>query len=263
MGEYEMKSWYALPLGVCILVLAWGLQGGRHKQVKTVPVAGETRNDSSWSAPSREVASLRKELAQVQDQLARLLQQQAPSSPGDSSRDLAGHTPVSQQPAKRLPPDQPLTAGQPYSQAGAREAQEQAGGDEAQEILTREAQEREAQERQRIDQFVLHLDDAFHSEPDEGGWAAPVEAGITKDFQLGDWQGNTLAEASCRTTLCRMVVEHENPDAAGTFVTRMGTLQAFADTEAFYQQVTHENGTVTTVVYIARQGHQLPAMPSP
>jgi hypothetical protein len=90
-----------------------------------------------------------------------------------------------------------------------------------------------------------------------------IEASIADDFETQDWPGNALAEASCRATLCRMVVEHEDLDAAGAFITRLGTLQAFADTEAFYQQVTREDGTSATVIYIARQGYRLPALPSP
>jgi hypothetical protein len=60
-----------------------------------------------------------------------------------------------------------------------------------------------------------------------------------------------------------MVVEHEDLNAASMFVMRMGTLHAFADTEAFYQQATREDGTSATVVYLARQGYRLPALPLP
>jgi hypothetical protein len=161
------------------------------------------------------------------------------------------------------PPDRPTTAVQPQPQGETGDVREQTRRDEAQTLLKMDAQEREAHERQRIEQIVAHLDDSFQSEPYDGDWAAQIEAGIALDFGADDWNGNTLAEVRCRSTLCRMVVTHEDLEAADTLVARMGTLQAFADTEGFYQQVPFEDGTSATVVYVARQGSRLPALPSP
>ena len=237
-----MKSWYARALVVVFLIaLVWAFRVGRGGQTETVPGAVAAWEASSRSEPSQEVAGLRQELAQMKDQLARVLKQQA-------------HRPSL---------DRPATAVQPESEVGTREAQQQVTGDDTQAMLKLDAQEREVQERQRIEQIVSHLDDSFHREPFDNGWAAPIEASVAKDFGAEDWKGNALTEVRCRSTLCRMVVAHEDLGAADSFVTRMGTLQAFADTEGFYQQVTLEDGTSATVLYIARQGYRLPAMPLP
>jgi hypothetical protein len=126
-----------------------------------------------------------------------------------------------------------------------------------------DARERQKQGRQRIEQIVAHLDEAFHEEPADGAWATQIEDDLAEDFHVYDWSGHALAEARCRSTLCRLVVSHDDKDAISAFIMRMGTLQAFANTEGFYQHVTLADGTPATVIYIAREGFSLPAMPSP
>jgi hypothetical protein len=233
-----MKSWYALALVLAsVTVPIWLFHIERKEQAETVPVAVDALGDNLLSESSQEIAGLREELAQMKDQLARVLKQQA----------------------HRAPPGRPATAAQP--KALATDVQDQDSGDSAQSMLKMNPPEREAQERQRIEQVVSHLDDSFHNESYDSDWAAQIETGITDDFKGIEWNSSTLADTSCRSTLCRVVVTHKNLGAADEFVARMGTLQAFANTEGFYQHVTLEDGTSATVVYIARQGHRLPPIP--
>jgi hypothetical protein len=233
-----MKSWYTLVLVLAFATVPiWLFHIERKEQVETVPVAVNTPGDNLLSESSQEIAGLREELAQMKDQLTRVLKQQA----------------------HRVPPDRPATAAQP--KALATDMQNQDNGDNAQSMLKMNPPEREAQERQRIEQVVSHLDDSFHNESYDSDWAAQIETEITEDFKGIEWNSSTLTDTNCRSTLCRVVVTHKNVGAADEFVARMGTLQAFANTEGFYQHVTLEDGASATVVYIARQGHRLPPIP--
>ena len=237
-----MKLWYTLvPVAFLIIGLVWLSQAGRREQAETVLGVVDVREASPWAMPPQALAEHQKELAQRKDQLAKIVEQ----------------------PTHRPQPKKPAIARQPQPQARTTNTLEQVNEDAAQTSSQMDVQERERQERQRIEQIVSHLDDALHSEPDDGGWATQMEVGLAENFDADDWHGNTLAEANCRATLCRIVVAHEDLGAADAFVARMGTLQSFANTEGFYQKVTLTDGTSATVVYIARQGYRLPSMPSP
>jgi hypothetical protein len=233
-----MKSFNALSLVIILgIVVGWVFHAERKEEGKPLPVAADAPLDDPLPGPSQEDVSLRKELAQLKDQVLKqqaLLKQQA-------------RTALAARASTPVHPDR----------------QDETGGDDAPSIPEMDPEEREAQERQHTEQIVSNLDDSLQSEPSDDSWAAQIEAGIAEDFRAGDWKGSKLQDANCRSTLCRLVVAHERLEAADGFVPRMGMLQAFANTEAFYQTVTLEDGTPATVIYLARQGHRLPAMPSP
>ncbi len=120
--------------------------------------------------------------------------------------------------------------------------------------------EAEAAERQRLTQYTAVLDGKLDGEPYDNRWAEQIESSLTRAFNGNDWAGNQLLSAACRSTLCRIEVAHKNPKAEGQFLARIGTLQAFANTRAFYQRVAGQNGGSVTVFYAAREGHELPVM---
>lgn len=243
-----MKSFNALSLVIMLgIVVAWVFHAERKEQGTPLAVATDAPMDDPLPGSSQEDPSLREELAQLKDELSRVLKEQA----------------VLKQQARAAVAARSSTPMQSDPQAGARDASEQVGGGDVPSILEMNPEEREAQERQHTERIVSNLDDSLQSESYDDSWAAQVEADIAEGFRADDWKGSKLQDADCRSSLCRLVVAYERPEAADAFIARMGMLQAFADTEAFYQTVTLEDGKPATVIYLARQGHRLPAMPSP
>lgn len=241
-----MKTFNALSLVIVLgIVVTWVFHAERKEQGTSLAVAADAPMDDPLPGSFQEDVNLREQLAQLKDQLSTVLKEQA----------------VLKQQARGALAARSSTPTQSHPQAGARDVSEQIGGDDVPSILE-DPEERKAQERQHIEQIVSNLDDSLQSESYDDSWAAQIEADIAEDFRADDWKGSTLQDADCRSTLCRLVVAHERPEAAGAFVPRMGMLQAFANTEAFYQTITLEDGEPATVIYLARQGHRLPAMPS-
>jgi len=243
-----MKSFNALSLVIILgIIVAWVFHAERKEQGTSLAVAADAPRDDPLPGLSQEDVSLREELAQLKDQLSTVLKEQAAlKQQARAALAARSSTPIQSDP-----------------QAGARDASEQVRGDDATSILEMDPEEREMQERQNTEQIVSNLDDFLQSQSYDDSWAAQIEADIAEDFRADDWEGSKLQDADCRSTLCRLVVAHERPEAADAFVPRMGLLQAFANTEAFYQTITLEDGEPATVIYLARQGHRLPAMPSP
>lgn len=243
-----MKTFNALSLVIIVgIVVVWVFHAERKEQGTSLAVAADAPMDDPLPGSSQEDLSLREELAQLKDQLSTVLKEQI----------------VLKQQARAALAARSSTPTQSDPQAGTRDSSEQVGGDDAPSILEMDPEERKAQERQHIEQIASNLDDSLQSESYDDSWGAQIEADIAEDFRADDWKGSKLQDADCRSTLCRLVVAHERPEAADAFVPRMGMLQAFANTEAFYQTITLEDGEPATVIYLARQGHRLPAMPSP
>jgi len=242
-----MKTFNALSLVIVLgIVVAWVFHAERKEQGPSLAVAADAPIHDPLPGSSQEDISLREELAQLKDQLSTVLREQA----------------VLKQQAHAALAARSSTPMQSDPQAGARNASEQVGGDDAPSILEMDPEERKAQERQHTEQIISNLDDSLQSESYDDSWAAQIETDIAEDFRADEWKGSKLQDADCRSTLCRLLVAHESPEAADAFVPRMAMLQAFANTEAFYQTVRLEDGEPATVIYLARQGHRLPAMPS-
>ena len=227
-----MKSSYVLAAVVgSTIALAWTFQGQRNDRTESPLIAVDGADHSPSTPPSQDTTRLHEELARMKDQLAKL-----------EKRDTV----------------LPTTTSGPQRATNLQES-----SSSTRDATGANTNDDQAQERERIQQMISHLDVAIQSEPLDSGWAAQVQTGLTDAFKGDDWLGNELAYTDCRVTLCRVEVAHKDANVAGAYVARIGTLAAFANTQGFYQQVTRADGALATVVYVARQGYRLPPMKSP
>ena len=118
-----------------------------------------------------------------------------------------------------------------------------------------------------IEQFApVHdaLEAAFASEAHDGAWA--MQAGRIADASLaaGLPPRSTLRPADCRSTLCRIESTHDGYASAKAFVRRLIGPEGRPWNGAFYAGPVSQDpatGTVTIVLYLAREGAEMPAIP--
>jgi hypothetical protein len=100
-----------------------------------------------------------------------------------------------------------------------------------------------------------NLERVLAAEPVDASWAPQTERRIAEKVKLPAFAGSRLVKSTCHSTLCRIEVVHENESQRrrfrGTFPNRLGE----------FQSGTMRKGTgkdPSTIVYVAREGHQIP-----
>jgi hypothetical protein len=93
------------------------------------------------------------------------------------------------------------------------------------------------------------------AEPVDRPWAAASERLIADTIRKPAFKGSKLLEATCRSTLCRFEVSHDNDTArarfSSTLPTRLPSMPSGSMRNA-------EGPERKTIVYVAREGHRVP-----
>jgi hypothetical protein len=110
----------------------------------------------------------------------------------------------------------------------------------------------------RKEEQVARLDRAIKQETVDSQWASKAAAHIRHALQDLEVQGSKLMDVDCRTTACRVTVVHNDPVAAEEF--QMRFIPAVSDLlpKAFMTQFAAEGQGSETIVYLAREGFQIP-----
>jgi hypothetical protein len=121
----------------------------------------------------------------------------------------------------------------------------------AKEPPSPQAEQAEAQERLAL------LDRQLVSEGIDHRWSGPATEQIQAVLAAGTLGGSALSSVRCQTTVCRVEVDSRDSEALdlflGEFPVRLGW-----SANSYSQVTTHEDGSVTVVLYISREGYRLP-----
>jgi hypothetical protein len=224
-GEHVARQDVPKPLETMTTTPVADSEGLRHVQQQLEKLSrdlAEVRQLAQVAALPH-VRRLETQMSQVQTQLDRLSAAQDAVPPGNDS----GKAPVHA--AESVPPVSP-------------------------EVL-------QARERQQTQRIIAALDTHLRGETYDTQWAPQTEQEIAEVFAgAAPAVESTLQHLACQATLCRLEVSHTDNEAERAFMMRLGQLEAFTDAEAFYERIEHEDGSIATVVYAARQGHRLPQL---
>lgn len=104
------------------------------------------------------------------------------------------------------------------------------------------------------------LEDSFFSERYDTSWAGKEEEKLHSMFTEANPEGNHLLEASCRSSLCRIEVLHDDTEAEERFIRAFAASAKLLndDKRAFYHMVSDEDGDQRTVLFYARREFELP-----
>jgi hypothetical protein len=102
------------------------------------------------------------------------------------------------------------------------------------------------------------IEQAFQLEARDSSWSGQAEAQI--EAAMSALSSAKMVSRECRATLCRVVASHEDEKSQREMPTQLTRLPPF-DNAVFY---THDITSVplTTTMYVARAGHELPRAPT-
>jgi hypothetical protein len=91
--------------------------------------------------------------------------------------------------------------------------------DEDKPLAILEAEELAAQEESewQLRQYMASIEDRFQSEIDYGGWSVQATELIERALQDEMFSETSLIGLECRSSLCSLEVQHDNPQASSVF----------------------------------------------
>lgn len=135
------------------------------------------------------------------------------------------------------------------TQPGAPPDMEEGVGTDTENNMQRSAEE-------KTTEALYTLDLQLGKEPDDTTWSPGAEAEIATFVHSESMEGSRVLSADCRSTLCRVEVEHEDAGAQDWLVAHIPMEPPF-DGEILVHQINNDSLPPRTLVYLARPGHSL------
>ena len=111
--------------------------------------------------------------------------------------------------------------------------------------------------RERIDELAATCEARLRSEPSDVRWARHAEASVASGIAAGGFEGVTVHEVECRTSLCRLTIDFDDEQIRdGTFSDVLSHIPW--DGIRFFRASDGDPRRI--VVYAAREGRQLPGL---
>jgi hypothetical protein len=101
------------------------------------------------------------------------------------------------------------------------------------------------------------IEQAFQLEARDSSWSGLAEAQI--DAAMSALSSAKMVSHECRATLCRVVASHEDEKSQREMPTQLSRLPPFDNAVFYAHDVT--SVPLTTTMYVARAGHELPRPP--
>ena len=127
---------------------------------------------------------------------------------------------------------------------------------EAQGQLPNAPHEPEQEARSFEQASVEQAEQVLATETVDTNWSRSTEVNIQKVFDQQDLHDTRLMTARCRSTLCRIEVEHANENAKQAFILNGMAKPPFVGNAVFAHAEPDKQGHF--VLYLAREGHNLP-----
>ncbi len=102
------------------------------------------------------------------------------------------------------------------------------------------------------------LDGQLYDEAVDEVWAPEQEARILADIGDGQLGAAYIVDSQCRSTLCRVQIEHPEAAQLDRVMFEMSSKSAFAGRRLFFERADGEGQTGRMTVYVARAGQALP-----
>ena len=177
--------------------------------------------------PSESLEDLRREVAQLRADLRRVQQ----------DLEARGHAPASAAPAPEE--DEELADPEPHS-----------------------ADEIALLEQQQIETHALAIEARLEAETADSAWSGRTAGRILEIFTGEKLGGAALQDIDCRATLCRVEVQHRDEAKLREFQHLFPFKVAQVLPRLMMHRMDNADGSITTYLYLAREGHRLPTAES-
>jgi hypothetical protein len=106
---------------------------------------------------------------------------------------------------------------------------------------------------------VARLETGFEEEPVDTSWAATTSELLTQVLDREDFAYTSVFDMECRSTICRLDVQHADAEAAHQFELMFPMEVSEVFPKMIYDHQEGNDGQLSTVIYMVRNGSELPA----
>jgi hypothetical protein len=90
-------------------------------------------------------------------------------------------------------------------------------------------------------------------------WSSHTEDLIRTSFSAETTSGSSLKEAVCRSTVCKLTVQHDSADVERDFPFNIATKEPYSSSGGLYYQRENSGEKPTTTIYMLRENARAPA----
>jgi len=119
-----------------------------------------------------------------------------------------------------------------------------------------------ALEQQQIQTYAQAIEASLEAETVDSAWSGSTSQIIGEAFTGEELAGASLQDIDCRSTLCRVEVQHRDEAKLQEFQRLFPLKVSQALPRMMMHRIDNADGSITTYLYLARQGYRLPAADS-
>lgn len=119
-----------------------------------------------------------------------------------------------------------------------------------------------AEEQQQLETHAQTIESSLAAETVDSAWSGRTADRILEIFTGDELGGAALQDIDCRATLCRVEVRHRDEAKLREFQRLFPFKVAEVLPRLMMHRVDNADGSITTYLYLARQGHRLPTAES-
>ena len=125
----------------------------------------------------------------------------------------------------------------------------------------RDPERERALAEERLERRMAFIQSTFAAEPRDPRWASDAGNEIRDAVSAPEFARSRVTEIDCRTTLCRLQIEHASTAARERFVVEMPTRLPSLPRATTRFLPEGDDGTSLAIMYLVRQGERMPAPP--
>lgn len=115
-----------------------------------------------------------------------------------------------------------------------------------------------AEEQQQIQAYAQTIEANLEAETMDSAWSGSTADRIRDAFTGDELAGASLQDIDCRATLCRVEVQHRDEAKLRKFQHLFPFKVSQVLPRLMMHRIENADGSITTYLYLARQGHHLP-----
>ncbi|MGH8537387.1 MAG: hypothetical protein ACREXM_13215 [Gammaproteobacteria bacterium] len=119
-----------------------------------------------------------------------------------------------------------------------------------------------AEEQQQIQAYAQRIEASLEAEPVDSAWSGSTADRIREVFTGDELADASLQDIDCRATLCRVEVQHRDEAKLREFQRLFPFKVSQVLPRLMMHRIENADGSITTNLYLARQGHRLPTAES-
>ena len=121
---------------------------------------------------------------------------------------------------------------------------------------------RKKREEEKTNTIVTRLEEQMVSEPYDDSWSVGTDKILREAIDQEKFANSAFAEIDCRSTLCRMDISHADFNSENLFLQEFFGDTGFTSMDVFYTREEYTDGSVDVTMYMSRDGHRLPSLPT-